>query len=615
MKNQNNKGFAVVTVLIMLVVFSVMLASYFALTRIQLATTTAKTDKVTGFYAAEGALNVRGETIKQTFVGFNRPSGTSPSDANQTCTGTNVGSGSFACITHTDIPTNNRTVQSYVVEEPSNPIIIQSLPNGRFQGLSAQEFRYDVFSEAFNATSGLPEARLQMRFRSRLVPLFQFAAFYENDLEVFPGPNMTLSGRVHTNSNLYLGSGASLTIDGKVSAVGRIFGGRKYFNADGTRDCFDNSKTVRLPSQISSADNRTVTQRLNLTCQNAGYTDQQLAVFNTNSQENVKQNVKKLEIPKPEILDPDPTNQQSNEYWEKSDLRVVLKLNASGVPITTLANPLGIEVQNSDGTLNAVATSRILSASCIGALGTSNTFKNQRENKQMRMLDVDMTKLLACVGTDNSLVQGGLADSTEGGLVVHFSVDGPNSAGINNYGVRVRNGKTLDSRIKGLTVVTNQAMYVQGDYNSPDPISGKKPASFLADSLNILSNSWSDTNSSLAKSARIATDTKINAAFLAGVDKTQEGNLGTTAYNGGLENYPRFHESWSNKTLALRGSFVSLGVPKHVNGKWSNQSYDAPLRDWNYDLDFNDAGKLPPLSPRFVELVQEIFTRDFTRQY
>jgi hypothetical protein len=85
------------------------------------------------------------------------------------------------------------------------------------------------------------------------------------------------------------------------------------------------------------------------------------------------------------------------------------------------------------------------------------------------------------------------------------------------------------------------------------------------------------------------------------------------AYNGGLENYPRFHENWSGRTFTYRGSFVSLGTPRHVDGAWvyGNPQYTAPNRDWDYDTDFNNAANLPPLTPRFVYLRQELFVRRY----
>jgi hypothetical protein len=160
--------------------------------------------------------------------------------------------------------------------------------------------------------------------------------------------------------------------------------------------------------------------------------------------------------------------------------------------------------------------------------------------------------------------------------------------------------------------VSDQAIYVQGDYNSVSKI----PAAVMADSINVLSNAWADGNSAAAISSRVASSTIINSAFLAGTDSTGgvEGAGGQNGYyNGGLENYPRFHENWSGKVLTYRGSFVSLGTPLHVNGRWSAQSYNPPNRDWNYDTSFNNAANLPPITPRFVYLRQELFVRDFEK--
>ncbi|MCB0328533.1 MAG: hypothetical protein KDD70_02685, partial [Bdellovibrionales bacterium] len=71
--------------------------------------------------------------------------------------------------------------------------------------------------------------------------------------------------------------------------------------------------------------------------------------------------------------------------------------------------------------------------------------------------------------------------------------------------------------------------------------------------------------------------------------------------------------NWSGDTFQYRGSFVSLGTPQKVNGAWQygGNRYTAPIRDWDYDTDFNDAANLPPLAPRFVYLRQELFQREF----
>jgi hypothetical protein len=172
-------------------------------------------------------------------------------------------------------------------------------------------------------------------------------------------------------------------------------------------------------------------------------------------------------------------------------------------------------------------------------------------------------------------------------------------------------------------------MYVMGDYNSV----AKIPAAIMADSLNVLSNNWNrvDANTSISgfqfhddltncsfnsPIQRQASNTTINAAFLAGTDST--GNIDGVggqggSYNGGLENYPRFHEKWTGATLTYRGSFVSLGKPRRVRSLWASQCYNPPIRNWNYDVSFNNAANLPPITPRFVYLRQELFVRDFER--
>ncbi len=69
-------------------------------------------------------------------------------------------------------------------------------------------------------------------------------------------------------------------------------------------------------------------------------------------------------------------------------------------------------------------------------------------------------------------------ETSQGGLVIYATVfdnsANPRGNPINNYGVRVRNGDQLRSsdpshpQIQGLTFATDQAMYVQGDYNRDD---------------------------------------------------------------------------------------------------------------------------------------------------
>ena len=55
-----------------------------------------------------------------------------------------------------------------------------------------------------------------------LLPAFEFGIFCDGDCDYFAGPNFNFGGRVHTNGNLFLASGAKLTFTDKIAAVGDV---------------------------------------------------------------------------------------------------------------------------------------------------------------------------------------------------------------------------------------------------------------------------------------------------------------------------------------------------------------------------------------------------------
>ena len=248
----------------------------------------------------------------------------------------------------------------------------------------------------------------------------------------------------------------------------------------------------------------------------------------------------------------------------------------------------------------------------------------------------DIARTIEADGTTAILTQSyramGLAavDRTEGGLVIHATVNKTTyayPATLSPYGFAFNDGANLPAP---LTIATDQAVYSQGDWNRFD----KQPASLLADSLALLSNNClatsdkttADTNDPAHLAGEIncgrlagvpvATATTVNAAFLARTDASTAVN-----YSGGLNNYMRILENWTNIAMTYTGSFVSLGAPQEVSGLYAACSGGTtptaatygcpPNRFWSYDTDFDTFDKLPPLSPRVIELKQDVFKRTY----
>ncbi len=77
-----------------------------------------------------------------------------------------------------------------------------------------------------------------------MIPLFQFAVFYNMDMEFGPGPNMTISGPVHTNGNLIAriqtGFANTLRFTDRVTAAGGFYANTAHkgptIMADGSAD-------------------------------------------------------------------------------------------------------------------------------------------------------------------------------------------------------------------------------------------------------------------------------------------------------------------------------------------------------------------------------------------
>jgi hypothetical protein len=707
----------------------------------------------TGFYAAESGLNVAMDTFRNKFLAFKVPSG--------------------ADFSPQSFQLGKRTV-AYQLQDPGGNPHSTQVPAGQlFSGLNSIEYTYIVQSQSL--LNGTSEADVGAEFDVENIPIFQFVAFYNNDLEIMPGADMHLHGRVHTNGDLYLNSDAHLWIEDnqgsgvpasqkitfvQVTAKGDIWRGRKNDKSvcNGTVTVDKLQDIVPPTPDLDPKD---------VTCGSGAskVPTSTLALWKGS----MVNNVKSINVPLPGIIERcvNPTSADDCRYWPSADLRIVLTVAGSTageyqieaqkadgtqdtdqtavlrafmsstaptiaaayggpttsdvntIPIfvtdtplsgkagcnctdavfacdsqdqrcygdapTSWGNPAGTAIGPNTGTAgvngglicnNVYGTRPIAPIWTIsggtlipnygGTMSPSDPrrggFYNHRENKWMILLNINLHDLLAWNRQRSANGQTTLfdpADKSDGGLVIFATVVGPESGqAANRYGVRIFGSANLpfptptDGDPSGVTLASDQAVYIVGDYNRGQVYTGdlvKQPAAVLADSLNLLSNCWfggyclspfgppnAGTCTNDCQSSLPFTDARrdannpttpssysspvggnpadiINAAFLSGVDTTTSGK-----YNGGLENYPRFHEDWGATTqyLSYHGSFVSLGTPHHVNGAWCGTGsgcgiYNPPKRNYDYDGDFNNVINLPPLTPNFVYVQQIVFTENF----
>jgi hypothetical protein len=93
---------------------------------------------------------------------------------------------------------------------------------GPYQGLKGIITPYDITVTA--RSTGGAEVRMRRTLQTISVPVFQFGVFSEGDLGIHAEGDATISGRIHTNGDLYLASGdtKTLTLTDRVTAVGEV---------------------------------------------------------------------------------------------------------------------------------------------------------------------------------------------------------------------------------------------------------------------------------------------------------------------------------------------------------------------------------------------------------
>lgn len=434
---------------------------------------------------------------------------------------------------------------------------------GPYAGLRGYVSTYTLVSDAreLNRVQDVVAGVMEQVNLAR-IPIFQFAMYSSGDMEISCGQPFAVTGRVHSNNMLYVEPDNALTFESSVTAVGDILFQRDPLDSRTPpvgSVVYQGPKTAHAPSLL-------------------------LPIGTANTPQAIR-----------EIIEPPPFGESPSSpmghsrYYNQVDLLVTV----SDTGVTANSGYF-----NNFGTL-------VPAAEVNKFVTLTNSFYDWRESKTILPVDLDIGALKAWSAT-NSNVRTALLGRDIFSVYVN---DRRTVVAGKLRAVRVRNGLLLPPM--GLTVATASPLYVLGHYNQTNAAnlgtantSTTLPASLVGDAVTILSVNWNDAKSQLALASRTALPTTVNAAILAGAVDTANGH-----YGGGMENFPRFLESWGlGNPLTYNGSMVKMFPSLYATNIWGlGNVYNPPKRDWAYDINFNTPAKLPPLTPSLLKIFRNVW--------
>jgi hypothetical protein len=571
---EEQRGVVLIVALMVLAVLSVLGLAFLSTAATENSIAVNYRNHVQAFYAAEAGLE-SGMARLKTLLRTNP----APTDAQ------------LAGVLPPALTDPNYTFEAFQVRRIRPTPYLTTITSGPFAGLIALNTPFEISATAAGPRGS--RARLTQGLNHVRIPLFQFGAFYGEgvDFELYAGPAFWFSGRIHANSDIYISDSGSngMFFDSNVTAVGDFYRRRKDQACcvrAGNPDVKDSGgvyQALNFDREVKniSADGSTW---------DAGdvnyWRTEALSRFGGKVQDSAH-GVEKIIPPIPDALyDPNNPDVSSHLMIEKGSAA-----DSQALKDAKLYYQADLIVEE-EKAYNKAGT-EILLDSCKDAKGKKavrkEKFYDGREKMDVEVTQIDIGALTACgVMPANGIL---------------YASEKPGSAEP-GQGVRLVNGAQLPSQ--GLTVVSENPVYIQGDYNTVN----KVPAAVLADAVTILSNNWGPNNSDDSGKAkgktsdRPATETTVNAALAMGPHAEAKPGAG----NGEFNNVIRFLEDWNNVKFNYNGSVVALWHSQIATSPWrccgdsGNNYYRPPIRNWAYDTLFNT--NPPPGTPMGI-----IYTR------
>ena len=445
-------------------------------------------------------------------------------------------------------------------------------------------------------TTGNVTAKVRRVFEKKFDNPWSYAMFWVDDLELHPDDPLTVTGPIHTNGSLYIGKN-TFTTTSSVEFAG------EYVNGYAPQDTF-HTTAISKPTFGKSDPSLSLSDMPPAQVSPYLPFGWNLRLTNADGSQN---NDSYHELIEQTVSTPDPLSEI--RLYNQACYRIII--NASN----------NITVYKKDGTTTGadIGTNSGAGKEFKDAITTNIGMKDLRENKYVRLADVDINKITVAAEAGKFPNWNGIiyiSDVTNHGSSQSSQL-GTSGASITTTmrGIRLINGYRLPraegdtNTWDGLTVVSVNPIYIKGNYNTStnsgdavpsnsatytDPdASGytRKMAAVIGDSITVLSAGWSDLNSEGNINTRPASaNTTINAALVGG--QIPSGSTGPNTYSGGGENFVRLLEDWKNRTMCIYGSMVQLWQSKQATAQWDgagNLSKTPQTTKFYWDPRFGDS--------------------------
>jgi len=443
------------------------------------------------------------------------------------------------------------------------------------------EFYFDQPKYPFNTFFRLKEPDF--------LPLSSFSIFYDGLLEFSQTATLTVTGPVHANGSIYVGTTQSITFNNPVVCTGSI-----------SAPLVDGLTLGWTPSNSAAWNTYFYGTPTNIT------NIAPLVLWKaTNNYHTL------IDVP-PAGEDPAGFPGYARLFNQAQLVLLVTNAVAGGYPAVKLVLQTSVNgnLPGADSAPVFILTNYAspLWLANLPFLSLTNQFYDQREYKTNLVTQIDIGVLANWLQT-NSTVQSKMPMAYGVYPTILFVADQRNHLPLQMTAVRLVNGITLpDSAGQGFTVATPNPLYLIGHYNiRPYTVS----AALFCDAITVLSSHWSDSASftspySTGNANYAATDTNtVNGVIVTG--NMPSTGVSSTNFSGGVHNLVRFLEDWSGKNLYLNGCRARLWTSQTATNQFrnpygfspppSNGYYNPPTRHFSYDVRLSTPSTIPPGVP------------------